>query len=70
MTTVPDTPRPDILCIGAMLWDVIGRAPRRMAPGADVPAALFEVRCYASVNPRYGPRGTRWRSTTTRVSLG
>ena len=21
------------------------------APGADVPAALFEVRCYASVNP-------------------
>ncbi|MBU3029423.1 PfkB family carbohydrate kinase [Paracoccus marinaquae] len=32
--------RPDILCIGAMLWDVIGRAPRRMAPGADVPGRI------------------------------
>lgn len=31
---------PDILCIGAMLWDVIGRAPRRMAPGADVPGRI------------------------------
>ena len=34
------TSRPDILCIGAMLWDVIGRAPRRMAPGADVPGRI------------------------------
>lgn len=30
----------DVLCIGAMLWDVIGRAPRRMAPGADVPGRI------------------------------
>ncbi|MFN3274156.1 MAG: PfkB family carbohydrate kinase [Paracoccus sp. (in: a-proteobacteria)] len=34
------TKTPDILCIGAMLWDVIGRAPRRMAPGADVPGRI------------------------------
>lgn len=34
------TAAPDILCIGAMLWDVIGRAPRRMAPGADVPGRI------------------------------
>ena len=34
------TGRPDILCIGAMLWDVIGRAPRRMASGADVPGRI------------------------------
>ena len=34
------TTRPDVLCIGAMLWDVIGRAPRRMAPGADVPGRI------------------------------
>lgn len=34
------TDRPEILCIGAMLWDVIGRAPRRMAPGADVPGRI------------------------------
>ena len=43
MTTVPDIPRPDILCIGAMLWDVIGRAPRRMAPGADVPGRIRHI---------------------------
>lgn len=35
--------RPDILCIGAMLWDVIGRAPRRMAPGADVPGRIRHI---------------------------
>ncbi|MFC0199203.1 PfkB family carbohydrate kinase [Paracoccus rhizosphaerae] len=34
------TRTPDVLCIGAMLWDVIGRAPRRMAPGADVPGRI------------------------------
>ncbi|MDB6178008.1 PfkB family carbohydrate kinase [Paracoccus sp. Z330] len=34
---------PDILCIGAMLWDVIGRAPRRMASGADVPGRIRHV---------------------------
>lgn len=37
------TKRPDILCIGAMLWDVIGRAPRRMASGADVPGRITHV---------------------------
>ena len=37
---LPATRQPDILCIGAMLWDVIGRAPRRMAPGADVPGRI------------------------------
>lgn len=34
---------PEILCIGAMLWDVIGRAPRRMAPGADVPGRIRHI---------------------------
>lgn len=38
--SLPTTGHPDILCIGAMLWDVIGRAPRRMAPGADVPGRI------------------------------
>lgn len=37
------TLRPDILCIGAMLWDVIGRTPRRMAPGADVPGRIRHI---------------------------
>lgn len=31
---------PDILCIGAVLWDVIGRAARPMAPGDDVPGRI------------------------------
>ncbi|MDP5305676.1 PfkB family carbohydrate kinase [Paracoccus spongiarum] len=35
--------RPEVLCIGALLWDVIGRAPRRMAPGADVPGRIRHV---------------------------
>jgi sugar/nucleoside kinase (ribokinase family) len=33
-------PRPDILCIGSVLWDVIGRAPRKMALGHDVPGRI------------------------------
>ncbi len=31
---------PDILCIGSVLWDVIGRTPAVMAPGADVPGRI------------------------------
>ena len=32
--------RPDILCIGSVLWDVIGRAPRPMSKGSDVPGRI------------------------------
>lgn len=35
--------RPDILCVGAVLWDVIGRSPTPMAPGADVPGRIRHV---------------------------
>ncbi|MBY5988765.1 MULTISPECIES: PfkB family carbohydrate kinase [Roseovarius] len=31
---------PDILCIGSVLWDIIGRAPSAMRPGADVPGRI------------------------------
>lgn len=41
--TAPNGPRPDVICIGAMLWDVIGRAGRRMAPGADVPGRIRHI---------------------------
>ncbi len=37
------TERPDILCIGAMLWDVIGRAPRGMTAGQDVPGRIAHI---------------------------
>ncbi len=36
---MPHTP-PDILCIGSVLWDIIGRAHMHMAPGADVPGRI------------------------------
>lgn len=43
MKPAGDSGRPDILCIGAMLWDVIGRAPGVMAPGADVPGRIRHI---------------------------
>lgn len=30
----------EILCIGSVLWDIIGRTPAHMAPGADVPGRI------------------------------
>ncbi len=30
----------EILCIGSVLWDMIGRAPGPMAPGADLPGRI------------------------------
>lgn len=36
-------PAPDIVCIGAVLWDIIGRAPSTMAPGADVPGRITQL---------------------------
>ncbi|MCQ0969613.1 PfkB family carbohydrate kinase [Paracoccus sp. TK19116] len=37
------TKRPDIICIGAMLWDIIGRAGRRMGAGHDVPGRVAHI---------------------------
>ncbi|MEM9341456.1 MAG: PfkB family carbohydrate kinase [Pseudomonadota bacterium] len=34
---------PDILCIGSVLWDVIGRAPAVMRVGSDVPGRITRV---------------------------
>lgn len=36
-------PPPDILCIGAVLWDVIGRAAGHMRLGADVPGRISRL---------------------------
>ncbi len=35
--------RPDILCIGSVLWDVIGRAPAQMRLGSDVPGRISRL---------------------------
>lgn len=34
---------PDILCIGSVLWDIIGRAPVHMQAGADVPGRITRL---------------------------
>lgn len=34
---------PDILCIGSVLWDVIGRTPAHMRAGADVPGRITRL---------------------------
>jgi sugar/nucleoside kinase (ribokinase family) len=34
------TTRPDILCIGSVLWDIIGRTADQMPPGGDLPGRI------------------------------
>ncbi|QEW20552.1 Pseudouridine kinase [Marinibacterium anthonyi] len=36
-------PASDILCIGSVLWDVIGRAPLHMRQGSDVPGRISRL---------------------------
>ena len=35
--------KPDILCIGSVLWDVIGRTPSHMGVGNDVPGRIVRL---------------------------
>lgn len=34
---------PDVLCIGSVLWDIIGRTPSPMRLGADLPGRISRV---------------------------
>ena len=34
---------PDILCVGSVLWDVIGRSPSHMRQGSDVPGRITRL---------------------------
>ncbi len=34
---------PDIICIGSVLWDVIGRSPSHMRVGSDVPGRINRI---------------------------
>ncbi|WP_045389521.1 PfkB family carbohydrate kinase [Falsirhodobacter sp. alg1] len=34
---------PDILCIGSVLWDIIGRSPAAMRAGSDVPGRITRI---------------------------
>ncbi len=38
-----DSAAPDILCIGSVLWDIIGRAPSHMRVGSDVPGRITRL---------------------------
>jgi pseudouridine kinase len=51
--------RPDVICIGAVLWDVIGRTARPLHPGADVPGRITMV-----------PGGVAMNIAMTLASLG
>ncbi len=35
--------KPDILCIGSVLWDVIGRSSSHMRVGSDVPGRITRL---------------------------
>jgi sugar/nucleoside kinase (ribokinase family) len=35
--------QPDILCIGSVLWDIIGRSPAAMRAGSDVPGRIARL---------------------------
>lgn len=37
------THHPDILCIGSVLWDIVGRTPAHMGAGADVPGRITRL---------------------------
>jgi len=37
------TKAPDILCIGSVLWDVIGRSASHMQVGSDVPGRITRL---------------------------
>ena len=42
--------RPDILCIGSVLWDIIGRSPVVMRQGSDVPGWITRLPGGVAIN--------------------
>lgn len=52
---------PDILCIGAILWDIIGRTPRVMAKGDDVPGRISRLPGGVAMNIAATLAGLGWR---------
>ncbi|RFP89106.1 kinase [Rhodobacteraceae bacterium 63075] len=38
-----NAPRQDIICIGSVLWDNIGRSPREMREGNDMPGRISRI---------------------------
>lgn len=46
----------DILCIGSVLWDIVGRAPGPMVFGADVPGRIRRIPGGVALNIAMGVR--------------
>ncbi len=51
------TMRPDILCIGAVLWDIIGRTPLPMVQGNDKPGQITRLPGGVALNIAMALRG-------------
>ena len=47
----------DVICIGAVLWDVIGRSSASMRVGSDVPGRITRIPGGVAM-PDHGHRGT------------
>ncbi|MBY6134445.1 bifunctional hydroxymethylpyrimidine kinase/phosphomethylpyrimidine kinase [Nocardioides marinus] len=43
MTQAPNTSAPAILCIGSVLWDIIGRSSMEMQRGSDMPGRITRL---------------------------
>ena len=43
MTQTNHSPSPNILCIGSVLWDIIGRSPMEMRRGSDMPGRISRL---------------------------
>ncbi len=59
MTAAQTPEKPDILCIGSVLWDIIGRAPSHMRQGSDVPGRISRL-----------PGGVAWNIAMTLARFG
>ncbi|SMP31749.1 PfkB family carbohydrate kinase [Shimia sagamensis] len=59
MTAAQTPEQPDILCIGSVLWDIIGRAPSHMRQGSDVPGRISRL-----------PGGVAWNIAMTLARFG
>ena len=60
-----------VLCLGAVLWDVIGRSPAPMGPGADVPGRIRHQPGVVMVESRPSNHQTmaRWKGSAVRLRM-
>ena len=52
--------QPDILCIGSVLWDIIGRSATSMRLGSDVPGRITRLPGGVALNMAMTPKAKSW----------